>query len=374
MKESLNNIKQWIKNINWQTNLYLILSPILSIYVIYYYSTNQLFKWETILLAIFMWFASGMAITVGYHRYFSHRSYKTKKWIEYLYVFFGTSAMEMSIAEWAYDHRNHHRYTDTEKDPYSIKKGFWYAHISWLFTNRGTEGGKTEMDFKKISDLWKDPFIRFQYKYFTLFAIFSAFIFPGMIASLWGDFWGGVLIAGLVRSVIVHHGTFSINSVCHMIGKRPYSLEESARDSWISALLTFGEGYHNFHHKFPGDYRNAIRFWQYDPSKWFIWTLSKLGLSWDLHRTPQERILQAKWEVWEQTLQQKNINLSSEMLTSIKQKFFELVDQISKLRKEYESSYENKKEILNQKIKELQDTYKNFVKLIKHSIDESIYA
>lgn len=360
----MKNLKHYLKTINWPTTLYLVLSPIGAIITLYYFTTNNLYRWETIALAIFMWFASGMAITVGYHRYFSHRSYKTNKFLEYLYIIFGSSALEMSVIEWAFDHRNHHRYTDTEKDPYSIKKGFWYAHILWLFSKRGTEMGKPEVDLKKVADLWNDPFIRFQHKFFTPFAVFMAFIFPGMIASFWGDFWGGVLIAGLVRSVIVHHGTFCINSVCHSIGKRPYSLEESARDSWISALLTYGEGYHNFHHKFPGDYRNAILPWQYDPSKWFIWTLSKLGLAWDLHRTPEEKILLAKAEVLEQRIKLNPLTLKEKAILNAKEQFEKAIHQMSELRKQYKKSYDNAKNILKEKQKELINAFKNYERTV----------
>lgn len=364
----MKTLKHYIKVINWPTTIYLILSPIVAVITLYYFSIHNLFRWETVALAIFMWFASGMAITVGYHRYFSHRSYKTKKWLEYLYIIFGSSALEMSVIEWAFDHRNHHRYTDTDKDPYSIKKGFWYAHFLWLLSNRGTDQGKPDVDLKKVADLWKDPFIRFQHKYFIPFAIFMAFIFPGIIASFWGDFWGGVLIAGLVRSVIVHHGTFSINSVCHAIGKRPYSLEESARDSWISALLTYGEGYHNFHHKFPGDYRNAILPWQYDPSKWFIWTLSKFGLTWDLHRTPEERILQAKAEVLEQTIQQNQTSIQDKAIIIAKEQFEQLLNQINELKKQYQNSYDDAKDVLSKNLQELRKSYEHYENMITQYI------
>ncbi len=359
----MKNIK--FNEINWPTTLYLILTPIGAIVTIYFFALYDLFQWQTILLAIFMWLASGMAITVGYHRYFSHRSYKVKKWMEYLYVIFGTSAMEMSVIEWTYDHRNHHRFTDTEKDPYSIKEGFWYAHILWMFTKRGTTKGKTEIDFNKVSDLTKDKFLMFQHKYYIPFAVFMTFIFPGLIAMLWGDFWGGVLIAGLVRSVIVHHGTFAINSVCHSIGKRPYSLDESARDSWISALLTYGEGYHNFHHKFPGDYRNAILPWQYDPSKWFIWTLSKLGIAWDLHKTPEERILQARIEVLEkQALQNPNLLQDKKILQS-KERFQNVLNKIVELKEQYNKTKSISIQMIEKAKKDLIEAYKEYSNFLK---------
>lgn len=367
----MKTLTETLRKINWPTTLYLVLSPFAAIATVIYFTWMDLWRWETVLLAIFMWVASGMAITVGYHRYFSHRSFKVKKWMEYLFVLFGTSALEMSVVEWAFDHRNHHRYTDTDKDPYSIKKGFWYAHITWLFYNRGYAEGKPEIDFRKVADLWKDPFLRFQYRYFTVLAIVMGFVFPGLIALLWNDFWGGVLIAGLVRSVIVHHGTFAINSVCHSIGKQPYSLEESARDSWISALLTFGEGYHNFHHKFPGDYRNAILPWQYDPSKWFIWLLAKTGIARDLHRTPEERIIAAKLEVKKHEIEklkkEKNINFS---LPS--QHIETLLKQIEELKQQYQDSVEQAKEILSEKRKKLMEEYRKLELALRRQLSQEL--
>jgi len=198
-----------------------------------------------------------------------------------------------------------------------------------------------------------------------------AFIFPGLIALLWGDFWGGVLIAGIVRSVIVHHATFSINSVCHTLGKRPYSLQESARDSWITALLTYGEGYHNFHHKFPGDYRNAILPWQYDPSKWFIWTLSKLGFAWDLHRTPEEKILQAKAEVLEQKMQINPQNMNYPAIVIAKEQFEHAYNQFISLKKQSKESYDKVKDSLKQTQKQLIQAYKKYEKIVFHSLKQS---
>jgi stearoyl-CoA desaturase (delta-9 desaturase) len=133
-----------------------------------------------------------------------------------------------------------------------------------------------------------------QHEYVQWIGVFVAFILPAMIGYAWGG-WsaalGAFLIAGVARVVFLQHCTFCINSLCHYIGKRPYSSRCSARDSWIMAIVTFGEGYHNYHHEFQHDYRNGVKPWQFDPTKWIIWTLSKLGLADNLRRVPSEKIL-----------------------------------------------------------------------------------
>ncbi|MCB1167996.1 MAG: fatty acid desaturase [Leptospiraceae bacterium] len=296
--------------INWPTFLFFIFSPIGAIAGVVYVALYTGFHPATIALTVFMIFATGIGITGGYHRLFSHKSYEASKLVRWLYVFFGSAALEMSVIEWAYDHRNHHRYVDHEEDPYAITKGFWFAHILWLFRKRGT-GNREEVDLKQVQDLWKDPVIRFQHKFYMPIALTTSFLFPALIASLWGDFTGGLLIAGLARTVWVHQATFCINSVCHYLGTQPYSDRHTARDSWFTALVTYGEGYHNYHHEFPVDYRNGIRRYQYDPTKWLIFFLSKLGLTWNLKRIPDEKILAAKME-----MQEKRLAALSEKQTS----------------------------------------------------------
>lgn len=326
-----------LKDFRWSTGLFLILSPLGAVAVLAYYFYNDAFRWETLALAVFMMFATGMGITAGYHRLFSHKSYEASPAIRWLLTFFGAGALEKSVIEWSHDHRNHHRYVDTDQDPYSINKGFFHAHIGWLFVKRGTNG-RPKVDINQVQDLWADPFIRFQHKYYTAFGLFVCFLFPGLLALTWGDFWGGVLIAGLVRVVVVHHGTFCINSVCHSIGRQPYSSKHTARDSWISALFTFGEGYHNYHHEFPADYRNGIRAWQYDPTKWMIWTLSKVGLARKLIRIPDEKILESKLDMKAATLQTD----AKEVLEGGREEFNRAAINMKEARKAYVKSEKEK--------------------------------
>ena len=145
-----------------------------------------------------------------------------------------------------------------------------------------------------VADLQQDPMVRFQHRHYLALALVFGALLPMAIGTLWGDPWGALLVAGFLRLCIQWHATFCINSLTHMFGSQPYSKRVSARDSFWIALLTFGEGYHNYHHEFQHDYRNGVKPWQWDPSKWTIWTLSKLGLADSLRRVPDSKILLAE--------------------------------------------------------------------------------
>jgi stearoyl-CoA desaturase (delta-9 desaturase) len=141
-----------------------------------------------------------------------------------------------------------------------------------------------------VKDLLADPLVRFQDRFYLPLAVVIGFALPGCLAWTWGDPAGGVLLAGFLRLAIQYEATFSINSVAHSVGRQPYSRDTSARDSAIAAIVTLGEGYHNYHHRFPADYRNGIAWHHFDPTKWWVWSLSKLGLAWDLKRAPQDAV------------------------------------------------------------------------------------
>jgi stearoyl-CoA desaturase (delta-9 desaturase) len=190
---------------------------------------------------------------------------------------------------WASEHRDHHKHVDHDEDPYSISKGLFHAHIGWLMFKL-----KPETNLENVADLKKDSLLVWQHRYIHLIAFVTAFVFPSAIAFAWGG-WkaalGAFLIAGVLRVVVLQHCTFCINSLCHYIGAQPYSSKCSARDSWLMAIITMGEGYHNYHHEFQHDYRNGVKPWQIDPTKWIIWTLSKIGLAKQLRRVPMEKIV-----------------------------------------------------------------------------------
>jgi len=232
--------------------------------------------------------ATGCSITVGYHRLFAHRSFQASPLITFLALFFGAGALEQSALTWSSQHRDHHRYVDTERDPYNIKQGFWYAHIGWMLFQH--ERPTTA----NVKDLSADPLIRHQHRYYVLWAIVAGVLLPLVIGALIGHLLGAFLLGVVGRLTFVHHSTWSINSICHTFGKATYDIDATARDHWLVALITNGEGYHNFHHRFASDYRNGVRWYQWDPSKWLIALLSGLGLAEKLYRTSPHSILAAR--------------------------------------------------------------------------------
>lgn len=241
-----------------------------------------------ILLTIFYTIVTGMGITVGYHRLYAHTTYKAHPLVRFFLLFFGAAAFEQSALAWSSQHRDHHRYVDTDMDPYSIKKGFFYAHIGWLIF------WKHKKNYENSKDLQKDTLLMHQHRYYILWAVASGILLPIALGALSGEALGALLFAVCFRLTLVYHSTFCINSVCHMFGKSTYDIYATAKDHWFVALLTFGEGYHNFHHRFPTDYRNGVRWYHWDPSKWTIRLLSRIGLTWDLKRVSTFRILEAR--------------------------------------------------------------------------------
>jgi stearoyl-CoA desaturase (delta-9 desaturase) len=277
--------KYKLENIDIVNTTFLIVTPFFAALLAWLSFELYGFNWSQIILAIVFYIITGISITAGYHRLFSHRTYKAH-WVPRLFFLcFGAATFQNSALKWCSDHRRHHTQCDGEQDPYSIKEGFFHAHIGWIFL-------KPEEEYinKYPKDLANDPLIKFQDKYIYPIGVFFGFILPTIIGHFLGSALQGFALAGLCRIVFVHHTTFFINSACHKFGTQPYMEDHTAKDSVIMALLTNGEGYHNFHHSFQADYRNGIRWYHYDPSKWLIYTMSKLGLAKGLKITPQKRI------------------------------------------------------------------------------------
>jgi stearoyl-CoA desaturase (delta-9 desaturase) len=177
---------------------------------------------------------------------------------------------------------------DTEFDPYNIKKGFFWAHMGWLIF------GKYRFYYTNVDDLIKSRLIMHQAKHYVPWAIVAGVVTPVLIGSLFGHALSAFILSVCLRVTLVYHSTWCINSVCHTFGKRTYDKDASARDHWLVAILTFGEGYHNFHHRFPSDYRNGVKWYHWDPSKWMIAVCEKIGLARDLMRVPEASIVRAR--------------------------------------------------------------------------------
>jgi stearoyl-CoA desaturase (delta-9 desaturase) len=276
--------------VNWVTTLFLFLTPLVA--VVWGIAHIHAVGVRPIEIAAFAFYvcATGFSITTGYHRLFAHRSYECSRIVKILYLLFGAAAFQHSALTWCSDHRRHHKHIDSDDDPYNIQRGFLWAHIGWLLVMEHKE----KADFSNVHDLTADPWIRFQDRFYIPIAVLMGFAVPFAFGWAVGHPWGCVLWAGIFRVVLVHHSTFLVNSLAHTLGRRPYTLAVSARDSVVTALLTFGEGYHNFHHRFAADYRNGVGRASWDPSKWLIGGLEHLGLAWNLRRVPRERIVAAE--------------------------------------------------------------------------------
>lgn len=281
-----------LDRVNWITSFFLMGTLSVALTVVPWYIWCYGLDWFQISLFFVFYMATGLSITLGYHRLLSHLSFKAKLPVKLFVLLFGAAAFENSALDWCSDHRKHHKHVDHDDDPYDISKGFWFAHIGWLLFKLNPE---PPMD--NVADLQKDRWIMWQHKWINALSLSMGFLLPAVIGFCYGGWQaalGSFLIAGIARIVTVQQSTFCINSLCHMIGDRPYSSKCSARDSWIAALVTFGEGYHNYHHEFQHDYRNGVKPWQFDPTKWTIWLLSKVGLVSNLRRVPEAKILLAE--------------------------------------------------------------------------------
>ena len=274
----------FLKDFNWIGGLFLIGYHLALLISLPLYLTYVPLNVGLITSAFILYFLGALGITAGYHRFYSHKTYQPHTLLEVALLWVGTMAIQGSALRWAYDHRLHHRYVDTEKDPYRTSEGFWYSHLLWMFTKRGS------FEEHRVADLMKNRLVRFQDQHYALLLVLTNMAPVLFLGWLFNDYIGAIVIALLARMFLVHHCTWFINSLAHMWGSRPFSTEHSAVNNWIVALLTMGEGYHNYHHTFAGDYRNGVRFYQYDITKLFIWLASKLGLASGLRKVNDSTI------------------------------------------------------------------------------------
>ncbi len=230
-------------------------------------------SWKGVALAIALYYVRMFGVTAGYHRYFSHRTYRTSRAFQFVLAVLAQSSIQKGALWWAAHHRDHHKYSDTPKDPHSFRDyGFWYSHVGWILS-RDTE----ETDLARISDMARYPELRWLNRWHLVPALalaFALYAVGGSFALVWGFF---------VSTTVLWHGTFTINSLSHMFGTRRYATTDDSKNNAILALVTMGEGWHNNHHYYPRSVRQGFYWWEYDITFYLLRGLEMVGLVWDLH-------------------------------------------------------------------------------------------
>ena len=215
-------------------------------------------------------------ITAGFHRYFSHRSFKTSRGFQFFLAFLGQSSAQRGVLWWASKHRHHHKYSDTEQDVHSpVQHGFWYSHVLWIFSKQGrTPDYSLIKDFRKYPELvWLDKWERL-----------PPFVLGVLVWAIFG--WSGLVVGFVLSTVLLFHGTFTINSLSHVFGKQPYNTGDSSRNNLFLAIITLGEGWHNNHHYFPSATPQGFHWWQIDVTYYILKALSVFKIVWDLRLPP----------------------------------------------------------------------------------------
>ena len=344
-------------SINWIPAVVLVSTPLLALILVPWYLWTQPFNASVWWLFAFMMAWTGLSITAGYHRLLSHRAYTAHPMVKYFLLLGATFAVQSSAFDWCSGHRTHHRHVDDEhKDPYSARRGFWFSHIGWMLKNYPSG----QFDYKNIPDLLKDPILQIQHKYYGIWVLLTNIGIMTLMGWLIGDIAGTLIIAGLLRLVLTHHFTFFINSLCHMFGSRPYTDSNTARDNFVLAIFTWGEGYHNYHHYFQYDYRNGVKWWQYDPTKWLILALSKVGLANDLRTVDDATIKHAEVQ-----MQFTRANARMDKITSMNINLMDFDNIKTKITNEYHA--------FNATVEEWQALKKKSIEMKKNEFSERLH-
>lgn len=273
----------------------LIIYPVYLIALAVYYFNEFGVGWLELGIFVTGYYISNITVGIGLHRLWSHDSYKTNKFVEWVLMFLSAGTLQGPVLSWASNHFRHHTYTDTDQDPHSPTKynskllGFWWSHMGWMLVG---DGSFRSIDRVTMVKLGKKTSLRFQLKYYWQLALLMNSLVPAIFGFiLTGDLKGafaGFLFIGLGRA-LQQQITFFVNSLCHFVGTQKYT-DGTSRDIWWLAILLLGENWHNFHHAFPTDYRNGAKWYQADVHKWIIYLMSKVGLAWDLKRTAKVRV------------------------------------------------------------------------------------
>ncbi|MGI9324414.1 MAG: acyl-CoA desaturase [Pseudomonadales bacterium] len=277
----------------WVQTILFVATFAIAVIGVPWYQLSVGFHWSAIVGFVLFCGFSGISITAGYHRLWAHNAYKARAPLRLFFALFGAATVQNSIYTWVAGHRRHHRHVDDDHlDPYSAGRGLWFSHMGWMLR----EYPSGHEDYNNVADLKRDKVVMWQHNHYLPITLATNFAPPLLVGWLTGDYLANLLLMGVARLVFTHHTTFFINSLAHFWGKRPYTEGNSARDNGVLALFTYGEGYHNYHHKFQRDYRNGVKWWQFDPTKWLISASSWVGLASDLQRVEAFRIREAEVE------------------------------------------------------------------------------
>ena len=272
--------------------------PVLCLLIVAWQVWGAWLGWNDIFVFLIMYVLTALGVTVGFHRMLTHRAFKTGPFIRGLFTVLGSAAIEGPAISWVADHRKHHAFSDQPGDPHSPHvdhgsglrgaiKGLAHAHVGWLFlhTNRGRRT-------RYAPDLIADPVVSAIDRRFVA-CVAGGLVAPFLLGWAFGgtlrDGFTGLLWGGAVRVLVLHHATYSINSLCHFFGRRRFATKDESRNLLWLAPLTMGEAWHNNHHAFPTSAAHGLRRWEIDPSAWVIAALEKLGLAWDVVRISPER-------------------------------------------------------------------------------------
>lgn len=328
----------------WTNVLLFSITFLIALVGVPWYAIAVGFGWSEIIATILCLGYCGMSITAGYHRLWAHKTYDAHPILQIIFAIGGAFALQNSALHWSSDHRVHHKFVDNnDRDPYSAKRGFWYSHIGWML--REYQAYRYN-DYNNVRDLQNNKIVMWQHNNYLLLTVLTNFGIPLLLGVLTGNIIGMLLSAGFLRLVLSHHFTFFINSLAHIWGSQPYTDENTARDNGLLAFVTYGEGYHNYHHIFEYDYRNGIRWWQFDPTKWLIKGCTWVGLTRNLKTVPEDRIAKAKALMQLKRAQARVMVMTlpnaEQVLAKMQQEYDELLARM-------QAYYEVQKQLLTQK-------------------------
>ncbi len=360
-------IRHMLKKISWIAFFLLVIYPFLLVFLVIKYSIDYKLDLFEIVLLITGYYGSNITVGIGLHRLWSHHSFKTNIVMEFILAMMSAATLQGPILSWASNHHKHHTYTDKGDDPHSPLKfknrilGFIWSHIGWMII----DGSYKSVDRITMVKLGKNKLLKWQLRYYWQIALFMNTVFPALIGYLINNTvtsaYAGFLFIGMGRA-LQQQATFCVNSLCHFVGSKQY-YKGTAGDIWWMALFLLGENWHNFHHAFPSDYRNGVKWYHLDVHKWIIYMMSKFGLAWNLEITPKVRI-QAKINETSKYL----IEGRKQQLNLLQDKINQLVERLCMKLIELDNSSISIKAQLKKSCIEMQESLKRLAEQLHSSI------